>query len=269
MINPTCSRNTFSPFTIFVNFQREKRDRAPYKRSAKQIGILSSLHRRNDKKNKLFPSPSEKSQKLPSSNYLPRHEKERREINPRNRRNIIGNESEKKKKKKRKRKKPLKGEYFKNADRTLSFRFHGTYISWAEKQGERRNRLCLRVRCPSLSLALIRTYTYLALLVQMQSAAYVSVKKDSYRRALECNSVCCYSYLALLEFKLGGWLLRQASTLNRRTSSSRLLDNDQRRRCTLKGRSAAEVPFHRIPLYHSTVFQREEGRAKGRANAGR
>ena len=249
MINPTCSRNTFSPFTIFVNFQREKRDRAPYKRSAKQIGILSSLHRRNDKKNKLFPSPSEKSQKLPSSNYLPRHEKERREINPRNRRNIIGNESEKKKKKKRKRKKPLKGEYFKNADRTLSFRFHGTYISWAEKQGERRNRLCLRVRCPSLSLALIRTYTY--------------------RRALECNSVCCYSYLALLEFKLGGWLLRQASTLNRRTSSSRLLDNDQRRRCTLKGRSAAEVPFHRIPLYHSTVFQREEGRAKGRANAGR
>lgn len=118
-------------------------------------------------------------------------------------------------------------------------------------------------------------YMYLTLFVQMQSAAYVSVKKDSYRRALECNSVCCYSYLALLEFKLGGWLLRQASTLNRRTSSSRLppppplLDNDQRRRCTLKGRSAAEVPFHRIPLYHSTVFQREEGRAKGRANAGR
>lgn len=40
----------------------------------------------------------------------------------------------------------------------------------------------------------------------MQSAAYVSVKKDSYRRALECNSVPRYSYLALLEFKLGGWL---------------------------------------------------------------
>lgn len=63
---------------------------------------------------------------------------------------------------------------------------------------------------------------YLTLFVQMQSAAYVSVKKDSYRRALECNSVCRYSYLALLEFKLGGWLLRQASTLNRRTSSFRL-----------------------------------------------
>lgn len=56
----------------------------------------------------------------------------------------------------------------------------------------------------------------------MQSAAYVSVKKDSYRRALECNSVCRYSYLALLEFKLGGWLRPPpASTLNRRTSSSR------------------------------------------------
>lgn len=145
--------------------------------------------------------------------------KGRREINPRNRRNIIGNESEKKKKKK-----SLKGEYFKNADWTLSFRFHGTYISWAEKQGERADEgiACVSVYVAAPYISNPRLHIYLTLLVQMQSAAYVSVKKDSYRRALECNSVCRYSYLALLEFKLDGRLRPPpASTLNRRTSSSR------------------------------------------------
>lgn len=77
--------------------------------------------------------------------------------------------------------------------------------------------------------------------------------RGSYRRALECNSVRRYSYLALLEFKLlaaaGGCCRFDLESAT--SSSSPIPDNDSRRRCTFKGR-----PFHRIPLYHSTVSQR-------------